>query len=140
MTKRNEQGQLTSDPIGSVAPENGLIDHIRDLDARIGRIEDNIWPNGDGSGTGRYREGTNWTQISDGTDYPGSYGVGPDKKPFVPFDELAVGDLVRVIDEHSNVDPDIHKIVGVGPDSVAVDDGKTYTRDHVAKVIPASEV
>jgi hypothetical protein len=32
--------------------------------------------NTDGSGTGRYHDNTNWTQVSDGTDYPGSYGVG----------------------------------------------------------------
>jgi hypothetical protein len=31
-----------------------------------------------GSGTGRYGDGADhWTQNSDGTDYPGSYGVGP---------------------------------------------------------------
>jgi hypothetical protein len=55
-----------------------------------------------GSGTGRYGDGADhWTQTGDGTDYPGSYGVGPvatnfapgtgsdgqPLKPFVPFDE-----------------------------------------------------
>jgi len=46
----------------------------------------------DGSGTGRYGDGANhWTETGDGTDYPGSYGVGPvgaDGQPlktFVPF-------------------------------------------------------
>jgi hypothetical protein len=44
----------------------------------------------DGSGTERY---DNWTQHSDGTDYPGSYGVGPQKElpPFVPFEEVKHG-------------------------------------------------
>jgi len=51
-------------------------------------------PLADGSGTGRYGDGADhWTQTSDGTDYPGSYGVGPlgsdgqPLKPFVPFKE-----------------------------------------------------
>ena len=128
MTKRNEQGQLTSDPIGSVAPENGLIDHIRDLDARIGRIEDNIWPNGDGSGTGRYREGTNWTQISDGTDYPGSYGVGPD---------LVVGDSVRVVNDGGDVDPVVHVVTSVNADRITFEENKApivVKRAQVVKV------
>jgi len=60
----------------------------------------------DGSGTGRYGAGhDNWTQTGDGTDYPGSYGVGPQPgvgstaqaldsegrplKPFVPYTEPA---------------------------------------------------
>ena len=30
-----------------------------------------------GSGTGRYGSADHWTQTGDGTDYPGSYGVGP---------------------------------------------------------------
>ena len=45
MTERNEVGALTAvaQP-GESLPTHGLIDHIRSLDARLGRIEDKLWP------------------------------------------------------------------------------------------------
>lgn len=88
MVDRNKEGLLTSDvaPDGT-APTKGLIDHIRALDARLQALEDKLFPPvADGSGTERY---DNWTQHSDGTDYPGSYGVGPELKPFEPLPESA---------------------------------------------------
>jgi hypothetical protein len=118
----------------------------------------------DGSGTGRYGEHGNWTQVSDGTDYPGSYGVGKrdgvgsvgqELKPFLPTEEerdaakkelppfvpfLETGDSVRVIGADGQVDPAIHKVVGVGTESVAVDDGNSYPHDKVVAVIPESVV
>lgn len=60
-----------------------------------------------GSGTGRYGDGADhWTQTGDGTDYPGSYGVGATGsqgeplKPFVPYspdpaEAAAPGDPAR---------------------------------------------
>ncbi len=61
--------------------------HVQALHERVQRIEDKLWPPvADGSGTERY---DNWTQHSNGTDYPGSYGVGPETvhPAFVPFTE-----------------------------------------------------
>jgi hypothetical protein len=52
---------------------------LQEIDRRLLAIEQKLWPPpADGSGTERY---DHWTQHSDGTDYPGSYGVGP-LKPF----------------------------------------------------------
>lgn len=56
---------------------------VRDLEKRLEAIEGKLWPSDDGSGTERYAD--NWTQVSDGKDYPGSYGVGDTSKPLVPF-------------------------------------------------------
>ena len=56
---------------------------VRELEQRLEAIEGKLWPQpADGSGTERY---DNWTQVSDGKDYPGSYGVGDTSKPLVPF-------------------------------------------------------
>ena len=47
---------------------------------------------GDGSGTGRYGDNADhWTQTGDGSQYPGSYGVGPETThaPFVPLPDDA---------------------------------------------------
>jgi hypothetical protein len=69
-----------------------LIETLRKFDDRLQAIEDKVFANSDGSGTARYE---NWTQRSDGTEYPGSYGVGPlgsdgqPLKPFVPYSEPA---------------------------------------------------
>jgi hypothetical protein len=69
-----------------------LIETLRKFDDRLQAIEDKVFANSDGSGTARYE---NWTQRSDGTEYPGSYGVGPlgsdgqPLKPFVPYSESA---------------------------------------------------
>jgi hypothetical protein len=91
-----------------------------------------LGPDVAGSGTGRYGDGADhWTQTGDGKDYPGSYGVGPDA--------IKAGDSVRVLGADGAVDPQIHKVVGVGPDSVAVDDGISYPRDRVVRVIPESQ-
>ena len=99
MTERNAAGELTSvaDP-GQTIPEFGLIDHIRSIDRRLHCIEEKLWPKADGSGTERYADGSgteryadNWTQISNGKDYPGSYGVGPDGQPLKPWESKVVG-------------------------------------------------
>jgi hypothetical protein len=89
----------------------------------------------DGSGTGRYGEGDNWTQTGDGTDYPGSYGVGP---------ELKVGDPIRVIEADGSVNPNVSAIVKVtteSPDGMVVfidgGDPNGYVRDRVVRVPPA---
>lgn len=37
-----------------------------------------------GSGTGRWGEHRVWTETGDGTDYPGSYGVGPETTTLTP--------------------------------------------------------
>ena len=93
--ERNEAGQLQAvagpaEPL----PTHGLIDLIRNLDARIQRIEDKLWPPvADGSGTERY---DNWTQVSDGSNYPGSYGVSTERKPFVPFSDDLEPTLISV--------------------------------------------
>lgn len=50
-----------------------------------------------GSGTERWPDGAdNWTQTGDGTDYPGSYNVGP---------QLKAGDQVRVIESDGKINP-----------------------------------
>lgn len=63
-----------------------------------------------GSGTGRYgTDADNWTQTGDGTDYPGSYGVGPKGsdgqplKPFVPVTEEPVEETEKVDDEPETI-------------------------------------
>ena len=136
------------------------IEAIHDLRIRVEALEGNLLPAQqrahyvapgslpDGSGTERYSDGSgtaryadNWTQVSDGTDYPGSYGVGQ-QAPFVPFneaDDLAAGDSVRVIDANGVVKPEIHKVVSIGADSIAVDDGDKYPRSKVVRVLATSQ-
>ena len=136
MSERNDVGQLTSEATNGVAPTTGLIDHIRNLDHRVRAIEEKLWPNSDGSGTDRYVD--NWTQVSDGSNYPGSYGVGEELKPFAPFDDLLAGDSIRVINESGLVDPDIYTATSVSAEKVEFShDGQVVTapRDHVVKVI-----
>jgi hypothetical protein len=141
--ERNTAGQLTSETVsGEAHAELGLIDHIRNLDRRVREIEVKLFPQADGSGTGRYPD--NWTQIGDGTEYPGSYGVGAQSdelKPFVPFVEdsgpIKAGDYVRVIGSDGVVDSAIHSVVSVGADTLVVDDGNSYPRDKVVRVIPS---
>ena len=85
-----------------------------------------------GSGTLRYQEGDNWTQTGDGTDYPGSYGVGPD---------LKVGDDVRVIEANGQVNPKVSRITKIDPGTsdgqiffVDGGDSKGYFRDRVVRM------
>jgi len=113
---------------------------VRELEERLHRVEKELFKINDGSGTGRYPD--NWTQTGDGNDYPGSYGVGPqsgEQKPFVPFtedaDPIKAGDQVRVIGANSVVDSAIHVVVGAGADTLAVDDGNSYSRDKVVRVV-----
>lgn len=124
--ERNTAGQLTSDTVsGEAHAEIGLIDHIRNLDRRVREIEVKLFPQTDGSGTGRYPD--NWTQTGDGTDYPGSYGVGLD---------LGAGDSVRVIDGEGGIDNTIRTVKAVGKDTVIVDSGATYPRNKVVRANP----
>jgi hypothetical protein len=119
-------------------PIMGIIGHLRSIDDRLQAIENKLWPKlEDGSGTERY---DNWTQHSDGTDYPGSYGVG-EQKPFVPFSEpdIVAGDSIRVVQASGEVDPVVHvvteataSVVTFEVDGVPVD----VPRDHVVKVVP----
>lgn len=88
----------------------------------------------DGSGTLRYPDAENWTQTGDGTEYPGSYGVGPD---------LKVGDSVRVIESDGAVNPKLATISSItqeSPDGVIYfvegGDPKGYFRDRVVRVGP----
>ena len=110
------------------------------IEERLKVIEDHIWPPpADGSGTERY---DNWTQTGDGTQYPGSYGVG-EPKPFVPFDEtkdpIVVGDSVRIITAAGEVDPAVHKVSGVSTAGEVFVEGDEHPhhRDAVVRVIPA---
>jgi hypothetical protein len=101
------------------------------------------WP--DGSGTGRY---DNWTQRSDGLDYPGSYGVGEPAKaplkpfePFVPADTLKAGDAVRVTAEDGTVDPHTYTVSHIEDGKVYLEgDHPAYARDHVVQVVPPAVV
>jgi uncharacterized protein with von Willebrand factor type A (vWA) domain len=115
---------------------------VRELEERLHRVEKELFKIDDGSGTGRYPD--NWTQTSDGNDYPGSYGVGPStaQKTFVPFDDpIKSGDQVRVIGSNGVVDSVIHVVVGAGADTLAVDDGNSYPRDKVVRVVqPTKQV
>ena len=100
----------------------------------------------DGSGTGRYGQGDNWTQTGDGKDYPGSYGVGPEGigsdgqplKSFVPFEEpvdtLGVGNSIRVLNEEGNVIPSVFIVTSLSPQDV------TYLRDGVASTVNRNRV
>jgi hypothetical protein len=112
MTERNAEGCLTSTAqLGEAIATHGLIDHIRSLDVRVKAIEDKLWPpvadgsgteRYDGSGTGRYAD--NWTQVSDGSDYPGSYGVwGLERKPFVPLADDAPEAAIEPVQENTDV-------------------------------------
>ena len=103
---------------------------------------------GSGSGTGRYGEGDNWTQHSDGTDYPGSYGVGPegigsDGQPLKPFapgiqpDILVVGSSFRILRVDQTVDPTVHVITAINLGVVTYEsNGETLevSRDHIVAV------
>ena len=81
-----------------------------------------------GSGTGRYGEGDNWTQHSDGTDYPGSYGVGPDGfgsdgqplKPFVPFKVVGSSSVQPGAFAVPSVQPDASGVPAVQPNTFTV--------------------
>lgn len=132
MSERNASGQLTSEAGAGGAPAtHGIIDHLRILDQRVQRIEDKLWPHADGSGTARYAD--NWTQTGDGTDYPGSYGVGP-------VDTLKVGDTVRVTSAEGVVDPEARKVTSVSNGLVYTDGILIgYPRDHVVVVKPDQE-
>jgi hypothetical protein len=116
---------------------------------------------GDGSGTGRYGEGDHWTQNSDGTDYPGSYGVGPTDaaplKPFVPSfsgeliavgptvtttppatDPITVGSSFRIMRADKSVDPVAHVVKAIDFGLITYEsDGETLevSRDHVVPVV-----
>jgi hypothetical protein len=80
----------------------------------------------DGSGTGRYPEGDNWTQHSDGLDYPGSYGVGNET--------LVAGSDIRVLNLDGSVDPVIYKATTVTSERV------TFERDGHEAIVPRSSV
>jgi hypothetical protein len=71
---------------------------VRELEKRLEAIEGKLWPAADGSGTERYADGSgteryadNWTQVSNGKDYPGSYGVGPEGQPLKPWESKVLG-------------------------------------------------
>jgi hypothetical protein len=85
----------------------------------------------DGSGTGRYGAHDNWTFGSDGTEYPGSYGVaGP-----ASGDTFTVGTRFRILREDKTVDPVVHVATNVqnGLVSYYESAGKIaeVNRDHV---------
>lgn len=111
------------------------------IEERLKRVEDKLWPHADGSGTERY---DNWTQRSDGLDYPGSYGVGPnkvsatpDQKTVEPVGDLEVGDPVRVLKDDNNVDPEVYTVQALADEGrlVYVKDGHPgYMRDRVVQV------
>jgi hypothetical protein len=136
MTERNAAGELTSEvQPGEAHATHGVIDHIRNFDHRLRAIEGKLWPDGsgperyaDGSGTERYAD--NWTQVSDGTGYPGSYGVGVTLSP---------RDSIRVIGPDGHVKNEVYVADTVGDQHVTYTaNGGTVSvpRDHVVKVRP----
>ena len=98
----------------------------------------------DGSGTGRWGSGDNWTQHGDGTDYPthgGSFGVpqNAELKPFEAFsDTFRVGSQFRIMKADKSVDPQIHVATAINDGLVTYYEsaGKTaeVSRDHVVAV------
>jgi hypothetical protein len=105
------------------------------IERRLKCVEDKLWPPiADGSGTERY---DNWTQHSDGLEYPGSYGVVGNAEP-----DLKVGDSIRVINDDASVDPEVHSAVSATPIEVTfMKHGSlnAVPRDRVVKVIPPKE-
>lgn len=125
---------LRMNPSGNIE----LQQTVRELEERLHRVEKVVFKIDDGSGTGRYVD--NWTQESDGTEYPpSSYGTGTATlKPFVPFDDLKVGDLVRVQNEDGTVDPMVYTVSSISEDGKLVyvkDDHPGYSRDKVVRVV-----
>jgi hypothetical protein len=87
-----------------------------------------------GSGSLRYPDGADhWTETGDGTDYPGSYNVGP---------QLKAGDQVRVIESDGKINPNLLQIVKIEPESEAggpvffVEGGDSagYVRDRLVRI------
>ena len=135
-----------------------LIEAIHDLRIRVEALEGNLVPAQQragyepvsGSGSERWPDGADhWTQTGNGTDYPGSYGVGPEETdgliPFVPLsapiqsDGLAVGDSFRIIRADQSVDPAAHVATAIANDLVTYEaEGETLevSLGHVVKVTP----
>lgn len=124
---------LRMNPSGNIE----LQQTVRELEERLHRVEKVVFHIDDGSGTGRY---DNWTQTGDGTEYPGSYGVGAEKKPFVPYTEpdvLVTGSAFRILKADQSVDPVVHVATAVSAGLVSYEsDGETLevSRDHVVSV------
>jgi hypothetical protein len=107
---------------------------VRELEERLHRVEKVVFHIDDGSGTGRY---DNWTQHSDGLEYPGSYGVVGNAEP-----DLKVGDSIRVINDDASVDPEVHSVVSATAIEVTFMKHGSLSavpRDRVVKVIPPKE-
>ena len=61
---------------------------------------------------------------------PAQFASGANNTPIV------AGDSVRVIDDNRNLDTTIRKAVSIGPEHIAVDNGRSYAFDRVVKVEP----
>jgi hypothetical protein len=105
---------------------------VREIEERLHRVEKEVFKIADGSGTGRYVD--NWTQESDGKDYPpSSYGTGNEPAP----DVLTVGSSFRILRADQSVDPVVHVATALSDGLVTYEsDGETLevSRDHVVTV------